>query len=146
MKYITIIILSATLLACSTTRKDTAKKEVAKSNSIEYKFDLSLQTKMFLQKFNNEKTGDDIEAFIPSKELVDKYNIIILDDIYTISGFIKINNDYDQDYLTQINIKPGSKVDNIITVIIPLSSIDNFLTLNGIDYFEISEKVKLKSK
>jgi len=146
MKYISILILAVVVLSCSTAKKSTKNNKVAEASSTEYKFDLSLQTKMFLQEYENEKEGKNVEDFIPSQKLIDKYNIKVLDNIYTISGFIKVNNEYAEDKLTQLNINPASKVDNIVTVIIPLDTIDKFLIINGIDYFEISEKVELKTK
>jgi len=145
MKYISLIILAVVILSCSTTKKSTKNNKADNSSSIEYKFDLSLQTKLFLQEFENEKLEKSTDSFVPSQNLIDKYNIKIVEDLHTISGFIKVNSDYNEEELNRINIKTGSQSNNIITVIIPMGSIDKFLILNGVEYFEIGQKVELKN-
>ena len=143
MKYIEILIIFMVIFSCSATKQNSTKKTSLGSKPIVYKFDLSLKTKMFLKELEEEK--EDKTNYIPSNKLIDKYNIKKLNDIYTISGFIKINDEYNENVLTQLNIKTNSNVGNIITVIVPLNSIDAFLTLDGINYFEISTQVDLKN-
>jgi len=146
MKYITILSISIILVNCSTTKHYKTEKKASKSIPIEYKFDLSLQTILFLQELETERESKANSNFIPSNKLIDKYNIKKLNDIYTISGFIKTKDGYNENNLTQLNIKTNSKVGNIITIIIPISSIDTFLTLDGISYFEINKRVDLKNR
>jgi hypothetical protein len=136
MKYITIVILSVAIIACSATKKSSSKKDEPKQSSVENKFDLSMYTKSFLVAPEN---------FVPSEKLINKYSIKKVNGTYTISGFIKINDSYQEKELTQLNIKTGSAVSNIVTVIITLESIDSFLLINGINYFEIGEKVEPKN-
>ena len=145
MKYISVIILLITVFACSSTKKNTANKKDTKPISAENQFDMSLHTKMFLREFESEKKSANNDDFIPSVKLINKYGLKKVSDEYTISGFIKTNNKFQKDQLTLLKIKYGSLVNNIITVIIPLNSIDSFLYLKGIDYFEIGAKVELKN-
>lgn len=145
MKYLTIIILSIAIIACSASKKSRSKKEEAKQSSVENKFDLSMHTKSFLVALEKERAGKSTENFVPSEKLINTYDIKKLNGTYTISGFIKINDSYQEKALTQLNIKTGSAVSNIVTVVIPLESINSFLLISGIDYFEIGEKVELKN-
>ena len=87
-----------------------------------------------------------MDNYVPSKELIEKYNLRKLNGVYTISGFIKINNEFNENDLAQLNIKANSKIGEIMTVIIPLNSIEMFLKINGVKYFEISQKVELRNK
>jgi hypothetical protein len=145
MKVFTILLFTIFIASCFPTKQNKTENHIAKSNSIEYKFDLSLHTKIFLHELEKEKKGKENNNFIPSDKLIDKYNIMIENDIYTMSGFIKTQEGYSENDLTKLNIKTNSKIGKIITVIIPLSSIDNFLKLDGIKYFEINKKVELKN-
>lgn len=145
MKYITIVILSVAIIACSATKKSSSKKDEPKQSSVENKFDLSMYTKSFLVALEKERAGKSTENFVPSEKLINKYSIKKVNGTYTISGFIKINDSYQEKELTQLNIKTGSAVSNIVTVIITLESIDSFLLINGINYFEIGEKVEPKN-
>jgi len=144
MKLITIFIISTVLFSCSSTKQNSKEKKVANSNSIEYKFDMSLHTKLFLQELEKEKNEKETENFIPSEKLIEKYSIKKINDLYTINGFIKANENFNENDLSSLNIQTNSKVGEIVTVTIPLNSIDNFLTLNGVKYFEINKKVELK--
>ncbi len=145
MKYISIIILSVAIIACSATKKSSSKKEETEQSSVENKFDLSLHTKLFLIALEKERAGKSTEDFVPSDKLINAYDIKKLNDTYIINGFIKIKDSYQEKELTQLNIKTGSAVSNIVTVIVPLESINSFLLISGIDYFEIGEKVELKN-
>jgi len=123
-----------------------AEKETAKSSSAEYLFNLSLHTKLFLQELDKEiaiqKKGD----FIPSEQFIEKYNIQKIGDVHSISGFIKISNDFKEADLNSLNIKMGSKAGEIMTVIIPLEEMNKFLKIKGISYFEINKKAAIKTK
>jgi len=121
-------------------------KTVAKSNQTEYKFNMSLHTKLFLQDFKNELAGNEISEFEPSSELKTKYNITESDGEFEISGFIKTNSQYNEADLVNLEIKTNSSVGDITTVVIPLKSLYKFLELDGIKYFEINKKVELKNK
>ncbi len=144
MKYITLVILAISLLACSATKKNSSNKKEQQLKPTEYKFGMSLHTKLFLADYNKEKSEFINKEYLPSDNLINNYSLKKIDNEYTVSGFIKTNSDFQKEDLVPLNIKNGSDVNKIITVIIPLSSVDDFLKLDGINYFEIGEKVELK--
>lgn len=139
-------IICGFITSCFSIKQTNTENEVTELNSIKFKFDLSLYTKMFLQELEREKAVKNYDNYVPSKKLIEKYNLKKLNGIYTISGFIKINNEFNKNDLVQLNIKANSKIGEIMTVIIPLNSIEMFLKINGIIYFEISRKVELRNK
>jgi len=138
MKLITGLIILAVLYSCSTTKQ--VKKEENVKSQTEYNFELSLDTKLFLEDLNKEQGEQNIDELKLTKEFTDKYNISGSPGAYDISGLIKINEQYNENDLAKLNIKTNSKVNEIVTVIIPLGSIDSFLELDGIKYFELTKK------
>ena len=138
MKLITGLIILAVLYSCSTTKQ--VKKEENVKSQTEYNFELSLDTKLFLEDLNKEQGEQNIDELKLTKEFTDKYNISGSPGAYDISGLIKINEQYNENDLAKLNINTNSKVNEIVTVIIPLGSIDSFLELDGIKYFELTKK------
>ena len=143
MKQLSIFIIflfSFFLFNCSSTKK-VEKSSV--ENHKEYRFSLSLQTKLFLSDLEKERKGKNLKDFEPTSALIEKYQIKKIQDAYSISGFIKINDDFNESDLKSLNIKINSTLNKTMTIIIPISTIHDFLELNGINYFEIATKVNL---
>ena len=143
MRLITGLIILAVLYSCSTTKQ--VKKEEKVKSQTGYNFELSLDTKLFLEDLKKEKGEQNIDELKLTKEFTNKYNISGPPGAYNISGLIKINEQYNENDLAKLNIKTNSKVNDIVTVIIPLGSIDSFLELDGIKYFELTKKGVLKN-
>ncbi len=144
MRHITLITISILLVSCSSMKNTKKDKTMAKSNQTEYKFDMSLHTKLFLEDLKKELIDKDIVDLKPSEELKTKYNITESEGEFIISGFIKTNSQYNERDLVNLEIKTNSSVGDITTVVIPLKSIYKFLELDGVKYFEINKKVELK--
>jgi hypothetical protein len=145
MRLFIVLLIAVFMFSCISSNSK-AEKETVKSVSTEYLFDLSLHTRLFLRELDKEiaiqKKGD----FIPSEKFIEKYNTQKIEDVYSISGFIKINDDFKETDLDLLNIKMGSKSGDIMTLIIPLDKMPKFLKIKGISYFEINRKAAIKTK
>lgn len=145
MRLFIVLIITVFMSSCISSNNK-AEKETAKSVSSEYLFDLSLHTKLFLQELDKEIAIQKKGGFIPSEKFIEKYNTQKIEDVHSISGFIKINDDFKEADFVSLNIKTGSKAGEIMTVIIPLDKMSKFLELKGINYFEINKKAAIKTK
>ena len=103
---------------------------------------ISPNTKIFLLELEKEKLNQ--KEYQPSQTLIDNYNLLFIDNEFFICGFIKVDDNFNKEDLEKINTRVISTSGSIITVHIPLSSIDNFLKINSVKYFQISEKAELK--
>jgi len=132
-------------LSCNETKQavKTNNENIMQTEIFQTTYNISARTKMFLSELENEisKAGKSIESFKPSEKLIESHNIRKQDDDYFISGFVKTNELFYRNSFEQINITFGQDTGNIITVQIPFKSLSQFLKGEGIEYFEISEKV-----
>ncbi len=131
-------------IQCGQIKHNIAHRKTDKTNdTISTSMKLSLHTKQFIKEI--ESTNKNFDEFDFSDEFKKKYGIIKRNNQFFIGGFAKVNNHYNFLDLDNMNIKVNSKSGNIITLDIPLNSLDTFLKYDGVSYFEINQKVNLKT-
>lgn len=141
------IILLLVIYSCSGT-KQTGNKTKMKSAPINLtaKYNISARTRLLIKdietELQNKKTN--LKDFIPSKELVKKYGLLKINELFYINGFILINENFNESTLNELSIKTGAESNNLITVQVPVNKFDLFLQNKGIKYFKVSEKVYKK--
>lgn len=145
-----LLIISLALLvtnySCGGTKRIHNKTEMNQTTILTANFDVSAKTRLFIKDVQDElfvhKTS--ISKYVPSKNIIDKYNIIQIDNIYHISGMMMTNETFEKSGLNEIGVKISIQSGNIATIQIPVNNFDLFLKNQGITYFQISEKVKTK--
>jgi hypothetical protein len=107
-------------------------------------FDISAKTKLLINDIKTELNASKIklENYTPSKKIIDSYNLLYIDNQIHISGLMLTNINFNKAKLDEISVKNGSSSGKITTVQIPLNKFDQFLKINGIEYFEVSIKIK----
>lgn len=140
---ILLILTSSCITSDNKAQKDDS---VAKPSNFSSNFKLSPQTKLFIQDLRQEIENEDKTTFKSSSKLQNKYNLRKLNNVFYVNGFIKVNNNYDEDVLSKLNINVNSSKGEIKTISIPIKSIPKFLRTDGIEYFEISQQVKNQMK
>lgn len=149
MRHITILFLFATtgVFSCKTGKNISSEpRKTLQPDIYNTAYGVSARTKMFLTDFISElniETKED-EAFMPSQKLIDKYFLQKIQDTYVISGFIKTTKGFDKSKLENLGISLGPPAGEINTVKIPLGSLEDFLLLENIEYFEIAERAQTK--
>lgn len=133
--------------SCSGTKKANNKGEMNQTTTIlRTNFDISARTRQLIQDIQDELFLHkiSISQYVPSKNIIDKYDIIQIENIYHIGGMMMTNETFDNSSLNEIGVKIGSQSGQITTVQIPVNSFDLFLKNQGIAYFQTSEKTKTK--
>ncbi len=77
-----------------------------------------------------------------SKDLVEKYNLIKnLDVKYYVPGLIKVNQAFDLHVFDEYEVLINTRAGTIYSIQIPIGHLPDFLTAEGIIYFELAKKV-----
>jgi hypothetical protein len=141
----TIFIHLLLLVSCISTKQPNSISQTENSN-LSARFSISARTRQFLSNLNKELIHDQcgIKEFKLSEKLLNDFAIRKQGDTYLISGFIKTNEDFDKPFLEKTGITFGQQAGQICTVNIPLQCLSVFLDHEGIEYFEISEKIQIK--
>ncbi len=137
--------LSATNYSCSGTKRTNNKTEMNQTTTIlTANIDVSAKTRQLIKDIQDELSSQktSISKYVPSKNIIDKYDIIQIENLYHISGMIMTNETFDNSSLKEIGVKIGNQSGKFTTIQIPVNSFDLFLKNTGIGYFELTEKVK----
>lgn len=134
---ITFFALSA-IISCKNSEKATKNEDNTKVTESSTTFNLSPKTKLFIKDYEAE-SKDNITA-----DFISKYNLKKLDTEYYFQGFATTNDLFEKEDFEKMGIRVGSKLGTQTTLTIPLTKINDFLNLNSITYFEISNKANLK--
>ena len=144
MKYFLWIGILLFLFNCSPLKNSKKDKAIAKPVKTNYKFKLSSQSKLFFQDLKKELAGEDFDKYSPSSKIQKNYNLIEREGGFVISGFITTDSTFNKKDLFDIKIQLNSSSQNISTIVIPLKSVFKFLEIDGIQYFELTQKTHLK--
>jgi hypothetical protein len=138
------ISLTATHFSCSAPKRNNTTTELNQTTSLKPKFDVSAKTRQFLKDLeddlNSQKTA--LRKYTPSINMIDKYDIIQIENLYYVSGMVMTNETYDIFSLKEIGVKIGYQSGKFTTTQILVNQFDLFLEYQGIAYFQISEKTK----
>ena len=141
------ISLALTLIsfACSGTKKTSYNTEMNQTATIlTTNFDVSAKAKNLIKEIQDELISQKIFIinYVPSKNIIGKYDIINIKNTYHVSGMILSNKTFDNSSLNEIGVKIGNISGKFTLVQIPINSFDLFLKNEGIAYFELTEKAK----
>lgn len=137
--------LTAGNYSCSGTKRTNNKTEMNQTTTVlTANFDVSAKTRQLIKDIQDELTEKkiSISKYVPSKNIIDKYDIIQIENIYHISGMMMINETYENSSLNNIGVKIGKQSGKFTTIQVPVNSFDLFLKNQGIAYFEVTEKTK----
>lgn len=131
--------------SCSGTKS--IKNETIENQSINNLtpiFQVSVKTKLLINEIKTELSTKktNLDNFVPSKQLIETYSLMKIDGLIYISGFIQINENFQQSTLDEISVKTGMPSGKILTIHIPINNFDSFLKNEGIEYFQLTEKTK----
>ncbi|MDY0076154.1 MAG: hypothetical protein RBR87_02675 [Bacteroidales bacterium] len=153
--YAAIALFLLTGYGCTTTKNASKKQpdqvgqtmKENETNTWPASFGISPRTKIFLNQIKAEidATASTIESYIPSDKLIEEYGLRQINDVYTISGFVKTTDAFEESQLEAKGVNFGSKAGEIRTISLPISFLPEFLQSKTISYFEISNKVQLKT-
>ena len=140
-----ILVLIILLFGCRTaeivkTNSDNAK---VMNGSFNTKIALSLETRIFIEELNSEKLMTKKDAYSPSESLIKKYGLEKYNKGYKINGIVKVGEEFIQNEFNNLDIVMNATSNSIYTISIPLISLDKFLKINGIEYFEIAMKIEI---
>jgi minor extracellular serine protease Vpr len=93
---------------------------------------LSASTKLYLWKMDQLAAGKSQ----PQEEFV--YKLDASGNTY-VSALIKVQPGFTESLLSSLGVKIGTKAGNVWTAQVPLSSVRNFTTVNGISYIEMDQ-------
>jgi len=142
-----IIVFTILFISCHGNRK-TVK---SKSENSEYINDITKKqkeakfspyTKFFLSKLHKEKSEE--KEFKPSNELIEEYNLLLIDNKYYVGGLIKVQDSINENELLMNGVKIGTKVKGIWTAKIPILKLDELKSIKGINYIQIDHPIKPK--
>jgi len=132
--------------SCSGTKKTINETEMNQSTTVlTANIDVSAKTRQLIKDIQDELTEqkNSINKYVPSKKIIDKYNIIQIENSFHISGMMMTNETFENSSLIEIGVKTGSQSGKFTTVQIPVNNFDLFLKNEGIEYFQVTEKVKI---
>lgn len=139
-----ILFLFLFLIGCNPVNKTSKKNN--KSEVIDFSsqsnFDLSPNTKFFLKDLDELLKKSELKDIKLPQNFTDKYSIKEIDNNYWVTGFIKINSDFDTTKFGDNNFN-FKKNGNISSINFKLTQLHIFLKSDGIEYFSISEKAHL---
>ena len=137
--------LAGTNYSCSGTKRTNNKTEMNQSTTtLTANFDVSTKTRQLIKDIQEELDSQkiSISKYVPSKSIIDKYDIIEIENIYHISGMIMTNEAFANSSLIEIGVKIGNQSGKFTTIQVPINSFELFLKYQGIAYFEVTEKAK----
>lgn len=135
--------LAGTNYSCSGTKRTNNKTEMNQSTTtLTANFDVSTKTRQLIKDIQEELDSQkiSISKYVPSKSIIDKYDIIEIENIYHLSGMIMTNEDFANSSLIEIGVKIGNQSGKFTTIQVPINSFELFLKYQGIAYFEVTEK------
>jgi hypothetical protein len=138
--------LTVISFACSGTKKTKHNTEMNQTATIlTTNFDVSAKARNLIKEIQDELIFQKIFiiSYDPSKNIIEKYDIINFKNTYYISGMILSNEIFDNLSLKEIGVKIGNQSGKFTIVQIPINSFELFLKNKGIAYFELTEKVKI---
>ncbi len=139
------IALTVTNFSCSGTKRTNNKTEMTQTTTtLTASFDVSAKTRQLIENIQDELDSQkiSINKYVPSKNIIDKYDIIQIDNLYHISGLMMTNEAFEVSSLNKIGVKIGNQSGKFTTIQISTNSFDLFLKSQGIAYFGVTEKTK----
>lgn len=133
-------------VGCASKKDAATNSQDAESSTMSYdlekaEMNLSLSARMFINDLNRQSFKKHNENYYLPEDFIKKYGINKSSHGYSIGGFAKINEKFNEAALRSLNIEVNSSSGDIVTLEIPLKSLGRFLKYNGIDYFELNQRI-----
>ena len=109
------------------------------------KYRLAPSTQLFVNDLITALGDGELASFKPTNELYQKHQMSASNDTVRIGGFINIGSSFDHEKCRSLNIQLAQQTDKVCTVQVPLISLPAFLQLDGIEYFQLTEKIHPKN-
>ena len=139
------LVLTMSNYSCSGSKKTINETELNQTiTELTAIFNVSAKTRQLIKDIQDELTQQkvNIKKYLPSKSIIEKYDILKIGSIYHISGIMITKENFIKSTLDDISVKVGSQSGKFTTVQIPVNNFDLFLKNEGIEYFQVTEKVK----
>ena len=138
------LVIGLTFISCIANKKmhEGNKADPARNNPEINSGIFSARSKMFINDFRKTITANNI---IPDTELIDKYSLSKINDIYYLGMLLKISGDFDLTQLYPLNAIPGSRTNASLSVKLPIQNVDRLSGIKGIEYVDIDHKIILKN-
>lgn len=139
------LVLTMSNYSCSGSKKTINETELNQTiTELTAIFNVSAKTRQLIKDIQDELTQQkvNIKKYLPSKSIIEKYDILKIGSIYHISGIMITKKNFIKSTLDDISVKVGSQSGKFTTVQIPVNNFDLFLKNEGIEYFQVTEKVK----
>lgn len=132
------------IYSCSSGNQNTTNR--SNTTGFEPSFRVSARTSLFINDYLEYKHSKAVNEKQPPELLLEKYHINKTGNKYVFSGIMKVNSDFETCVLNDLKITRGTRSNNILTVQVPLSSLEEFFSLSKIEYFELAtyEKPKIE--
>ncbi|MDR2938118.1 MAG: hypothetical protein LBU92_04170 [Prevotellaceae bacterium] len=82
--------------------------------------------------------------FVPSPDLVKKYNLRKDCKTYYASGFLHVAGNFRPSNIQDFSIKINTQLDSLWTVQIPIQNLEKLLQTKGVKSFEVGRKAQMK--
>ncbi|MFC2106828.1 S8/S53 family peptidase [Bacteroidota bacterium] len=104
---------------------------------------VSLETKRFIKEVKKfEKSQQKPEKQL--SKIKEYYPLLKIDNKYYIGGIIKVEEDFNENELTDLNVMITTKAGKIWTVKIPIEEVKEVVKLDGIEFIQTDSRIKKK--
>ncbi|MFC2107615.1 S8 family serine peptidase, partial [Bacteroidota bacterium] len=104
---------------------------------------VSLETRRFIKevkKFEKFQQKPDKQL----KKIQEYYPLLKIDNKYYIGGILKLDEDFDETKLTDLNVMITTKAGKLWTVKIPIDEVKEVVKLDGIEFIQTDSRIKKK--
>lgn len=137
------------LVACKGSKEtaqisQTMDKDETK-NTTEKIVNMSTFTRKFIEKLNKEMK-DEIENFQPSNNLINEFDLNLINDKYYVDAFVEFDSTLQISNLKKMGIIFSSKYGKMYIVSIPIKMINKLTKTEYVNYLQIAEKIQKENK
>lgn len=144
MKIITVILLVFCMISCSL-QKNIVSSSLPLNKELPKEVYYSLNFKQFwLDLVSETETFKKMSKYSPSKEMREEYSLVKQGDQYVISGFLKVNAEFDKDNFKSFGGTLVKFTETQYTFTFPIVNIDKIFSVEGISAVELANKVQIK--
>ena len=143
--YTYIFFLIAVLMAsCSVQKKMKETSQSAGSSVTNQRADniYSAGAKMFMHDYRQSMESN---KNMPDSVLIEKYPLEKIKDTYYVGVLARVNEQFNPDDLVPLDAITGSNARGVLSLKIPAGNLENLSSIPGIEYIDVSRKIKLKN-
>lgn len=130
--FLIIALVAFTLTSNAQTRFDKKNKRVSQASSVYHQAsNCSPFTALLLSDFKLKRS---------SEQMIERFNLQRIGDEILVAAFIKVNDEFDLSNLEGLNIQLNTQAGDLYTAKIPIESVEELLSIQGIEYVDIAQK------